>query len=306
MDAISLQEVNDLIGRVNGNQWDTPSDWTPVPAAFSTRGRGRKYWKSYSRKEKILYLYGPLDFTVFFLPDTVVQQTLKSQSELRHCIAFMEIPSEKLRMRNKFPSDQYLRRFQGIYANVFNIAVLPCKGVDGKIENLSRMKILFDQFSPDLFQMEQKHHDYLNQLAEEVEGVVADIVRKELRKGTAFKKERDVSRIFDPVVQSLFESKGFTVAATQFKGLWRFPNCDHVFVQKEKKWPERLFVELKCDVDIKAPLVQVSEDLAAVSSAAVLQIRVPSKPTKEPELVSEAKKMMENSLPVKYIEVKGW
>ena len=306
MDAISLKEVNGLIGRINENNWDSPSNWISVPAAFSTRGHGGKYWKSYSRKDNTLYFYGPLDFTVFFLPDTVVHQTLKSQPALRQCIAFMEIPEEKLKRRNKFPSDQYLRRFQGIYANVFNIAILPCKGVAGKIENLSQMEILFGQFSPNLLQTEKKHHDLLNQLAKEVERVVADTVRKEVERGVVFEKERDVSRILDPVVQFLFERKGFTAAATRFKGLWRNPNCDHVFAQNEKKWPERLFVEFKCEVDIKAPLVQVSEDLAADTSGAVLQIRVPSRPTKEPELVSEAKKMMENSLPVKYIEVKGW
>jgi hypothetical protein len=305
-DAVSIQDVNDLIGSINGNNWESPQDWTPVPAAFSTGGRGRKYWKSYSEEQGILYLYGPLDFTVFFLPDTVVHQTLDSPPALRHCVAFMEIPPEKLKMPERYPSDHYLRRFQGIYANVFNIAILPCEGVGGKIENLSRMKILSDRFSPLQFQMAQKHHDVLNQLSEEVKRVVTDIVGEEMRKGAVFAKERDVAGILDPVVQSFFREKGYKTAPTQFKGLWRNPNCDHAFAKDGNQWPERLFVELKCDVDIKAPLVQVSEDLAADAFAAVLQIRVPSKPTREHELASVAKRRMESCLPVRYIEVKGW
>ena len=306
MDESLIETANDLIARVNGNTWVPPADWNSVSAAFSERGRGKKYWKTYSRKQNILYFYGPLDFTVFFLPDTVVHQALKSQPALRQCIAFMEIPEGKLKRRNIVPPEEYLKRFQGIFANVFNVAILPCKGVGGNIENLNRMKLLFNQFSPVHFQTTQKQHDLLNQLAEEVKYIVTDTVRKEKRAGAAFEKERDVSKVLDPVVQSFFKNKGFAAAATQFKGLWRNPNCDHVFTKKGTQWPTTIFVELKCDVDIKAPLVQVSEDLAADFSAAVLQIHVPSKPTKEPELAFEAKKRMEKSVPVRYIEVESW
>jgi len=306
MDNTMTESINALIAKINGKDWKAPSDWTSVPAAFSTAGRGKKYWKSYSREENTLYFFGPLDFNTFFLPDTVVHQTLQLKHPVKRCIAFMEIPEEKLKRRNISPPDAYLSRFQGIYWGVFSIAILPCKGLAGNVENLNRMKILFNRFSPTRLQGAQEHHELLARLVQETRVVVAEAVEKQIQGGVSFKKERDVSVTLDPVVQSFFKGKGFRPTATKFKGLWRNPNSDHAFVKAGNGWPGKLFVELKCDVDIKAPLVQVSENLAADSSAAVLQIRVPSKPTKEPDLVSLAKKRMAESLPVRYIEIQGW
>ena len=306
MNSILLDEVNDLITKINGNSWNPPTDWVSVPAKFSTKGHGKKYWKSYSQNQKILYFYGPLDFTVFFHPDTAVHQTLIAPSSLQYCVAFMEIPEKKLKRQDRFPSEKYLQRFQGIFAGTFRTVILPCRDVGGSPEDLIQMKLLVDQFSPIGFQMDQKQHDFLNDLAEEAKHVVTNTVKKEKEKGTVFKKESDVDRILETVIYSLFARKGFTAAETRFKGLWRNPKSDLLFNQEGNQWPEKVFVEFKCDVDIKAPLIQVSEDLATGASSAVLQIRVPSKPTNEPELVSAAKKRMEESLAVRYVEVEGW
>jgi hypothetical protein len=319
MNTILFKEVNDLIAKINGNSWNPPSDWNSVPHGFATRGHplqhkfspgghGKKYWKTYSQNQKILYLFGPLDFVHFDLPDTVVHQTLREPSSLHCSIAFMEIPEKKLKSHNKFPSNEYLQRFQGIFASVFRTGILPCREIDGEVKELIRMELLLDKFSPIEFKMDQKHHDFLNDLAEEAKHLVIGTVKKQKEKGPVFKDERDVERILESVLCSLFTRKGFTEPKPKpkFKGLWRSPKSDHLFTQKGNQWPKKVFVEMKCNDNPKVPLVQVSENLATGASTAVLQIRVPSKPTKEPEFVSEAKKRMEESLAVRYVEVEGW
>lgn len=301
-----IEKANALIEAANGGHWHPPSNWSPVPAAFSRKGRGRKYWKTGLTNDGVWYFYGPLDFTVFFLPDTVAHQSLQMKPPSPKGIALMEIPEHKLKRENLFPPEAYLRGFQGIFADVFNIAILPCSGLDGNVLKLDRANMLFDSFSPLQPKVIQEQHRILDQITAETKRVVTETVKQEKGRGALFKKEKDVASVLEPVVNELFTDMGYAAAETRFKGLWRSPNCDHVFTRNGRQWPEAVFVEFKCDVDIKAPLVQVAEDLASAPEAAVLQVRVPGKPTGAPALVAEAKRKMEASLPVRYIEVAGW